>query len=59
LHPQDVFAASKRGRKLDFKEKFLESVETMEFETVSFFKEHLPEIDGKTFWTMCKNEFPY
>jgi len=38
LHPQDVFAAIKRGRKLDFKEKFLESIETMELETISFFK---------------------
>jgi hypothetical protein len=65
LRPEEIFAAMNTKRNLAttnhlaFKEKFIESVETMEFETVSFFKEHLPEIDGKTFWKMCKNEFPY
>ena len=36
-----------------------ESIETMENETIGFFREHLPEIDGYTFWVKCKNEFPY
>ena len=64
-NPSDIFAAMNYGRdildinRLDFFEKFNESIETMENETIGFFREHLPEIDGYTFWVKCKNEFPY
>ena len=44
---------------LVFYDRFLEAIEIMKFETVSFFTEHLQDIDGESFWTKCKNEFPY
>ena len=44
---------------LIFFDKFIEAIETMRYETVDFFKDHLTEIDGETFWNKCKNEFPY
>lgn len=64
LHPADVFTAMNRNRrlgssrKLQFYDKFIESIETMELEIVSFFEQYLPEIYGGFFWIMCKNEFP-
>ena len=64
-NPSDIFAAMNYGRdlfdsnRLDFFEKFNESIETMKNETISFFHDYLPEIDGDNFWAKCKNEFPY
>jgi hypothetical protein len=31
----------------------------MKEETINFFKEHLPEVNGDTFWEKCQKEFPY
>lgn len=64
LHPRDIFYAMNQGRKatephLLFIDKFSEAIEIMKKETIDFFKEHLNEIDGETFWSKCKNEFPY
>jgi len=64
LHPRDIFYAMNQGRSatephLLFIDKFSEAIETMKKEIVDFFKEHLTEIDGETFWSKCKNEFPY
>ena len=64
LHPRDIFYAMNQGRNatephLLFIDKFFDAIETMKKETVDFFKEHLSEIDGETFWNRCKNEFPY
>ena len=47
------------GENGEGKTKFFDAIETMKKETVDFFKEHLSEIDGETFWNRCKNEFPY
>jgi hypothetical protein len=64
-NPGDIFTAMNYGRsfadsnRLDFFEKFDESLETMKIETINFFHDYLPEIDGDIFWTKCKNEFPY
>ena len=64
FHPNDIFWAMNKGRQaseehLLFYDKFLEAVETMKYETIIFFKEHLETIEGEIFWAKCKNEFPY
>ena len=64
FHPNEIFWAMNKGRQptdehLVFYDRFLEAIEIMKFETVSFFTEHLQDIDGESFWTKCKNEFPY
>jgi hypothetical protein len=63
-HPSDIFFAMNKGRSstephLVFYDKFIEAIETMSNETISFFREHLTEIEGETFWLKCKKEFPY
>ena len=63
-HPGDIFFAMNKARSatephLVFYDKFAEAIDTMSIETISFFTEHLPEIIGETFWSKCKNEFPY
>jgi hypothetical protein len=63
-HPSDIFFAMNKGRSstephLVFYDKFIETIETMSNETISFFREHLTEIEGETFWLKCKKEFPY
>lgn len=64
LHPNDIFFAMNKGLSstephLLFRNKFLEAIEAMKNETISFCNEHLPEINGETFWEKCQNEFPY
>ena len=44
---------------LVFYDKFLGAIVTMKEETMIFFNQYLPEIDGETFWEKCQNEFPY
>jgi hypothetical protein len=63
-HPSDIFFAMNKGRSateqhLVFYDKFLGAIETMKEETINFFKEHLPEVNGDTFWEKCQKEFPY
>ena len=63
-HPSDIFFAMNKGRSateqhLVFYDKFLGAIETMKEETINFFKEHLPEVNGDTFWEKCEKEFPY
>ena len=63
LHPREIFYAMNQERNVTephllFIEKFFDAIETMKKETIDFFKEHLYEIDGETFWNRCKNEFP-
>lgn len=63
-HPSDIFFAMNKSRSaleshLVFYDKFIKATEAMSIETISFFEEHLTDIDGETFWLKCKNEFPY
>jgi hypothetical protein len=63
-HPSDIFFAMNKGRSateqhLVFYDKFLGAIETMKEETINFFKEHLPEVNGDAFWEKCQKEFPY
>ena len=64
-HPSDIFAAMNKDldilsdERLNFYDKFNESIETMEIETVEFFENHLPAVNGNEFWDKCKKEFPY
>lgn len=63
-HPSDIFFAMNKGRSateqhLVFYDKFLGAVETLKEETISFFKEHFPELNAETFWEKCQREFPY
>ncbi|MBK7909113.1 hypothetical protein [Candidatus Pollutiaquabacter sp.] len=44
---------------LVFYDKFLGAIETMKEETINFFKENLPEVNGDAFWEKCQKEFPY
>lgn len=64
LHPRDIFYAMNQGRKpsepqLLFIETFSGAIDTMKEDTIEFFKEHLPEVNGDTFWEKCQKEFPY
>ena len=64
LHPRDILYAMNQGRnatepQLIFIDRFSESVETMQRETIDFFNKHLTEINGTEFWNKCKSEFPY
>jgi len=63
-HPSDIFFAMNKGRSateqhLVFYDKFLGAIETMKEETINFFKEYLPEVNGDDFWGKCQKEFPY
>lgn len=63
-HPSDIFFAMNKGRSaseqhLVFYDKFLGAIETMKEEMIKFFKEHLPEVNGVTFWEKYQKEFPY
>ena len=60
----DIFFAMNKGRSateqhLVFYDKFIRAIETMKEETINFFKEHLHEVNGDTFWEKCQKEFPY
>jgi hypothetical protein len=44
---------------LVFYDKFLQAMKTMKEETINFFKEHHPEVNGEAFWEKCQKEFPY
>lgn len=62
--PNDIFFAMSKGLSpnephLLFRSKFLEAIETMKEETLNFFNQYLPEINGETFWGKCQREFPY
>lgn len=66
--PSDIFAAFNYSRdnkkkdetpRVEFWEVFNNAVPVMEKETTIFFKKHLTEIDGQSFWALCKKEFPY
>jgi hypothetical protein len=64
FHPMDLFRAMNKGRsssepQLVFYDKFLGAIETMKEETINFFNEYLPEIDGIAFWEKCQAEFPF
>jgi hypothetical protein len=62
-HPIEIFLAlnkaySNKKNPLDFFDKLSEGIDAMRNETIRFFTEHLPEIEGETFWAKCKKEFP-
>lgn len=64
LHPKEIFVGMNQGRsatdnQLVFYDKFLEAMETMNEETIGFFKKYLNEIKGESFWEKCRKEFPY
>jgi hypothetical protein len=64
LHPRDIFYAMNHERKpfepeLLFIYKFSDAIDTMKEETIKFFIEYLPEVNGDTFWEKCQKEFPY
>lgn len=63
-HPQEIFLAMTKNQKptephLNFREKFMAEISTMEEEVISFFSKHLTEINGQEFWSLCQTEFPY
>jgi hypothetical protein len=47
------------SERLEFYEKFIEAMPTIEKETKDFFTKYLAEIDGQEFWGKCKSDFPY
>ena len=62
-HPIEIFlalnkACSNKKNHLDFFDKLLDSIDTMQKETISFLTEHMPEIEGEMFWKKCVKEFP-
>ncbi len=64
-HPSNIFASMNKDldvlseEGLNFYDKFNESIETIKVETLEFFENYLPAINGNEFWDKCKNEFPY
>ena len=44
---------------IEIKNIFNESKDFMKQEVLSFFKNHLNEIDGETFWKICEDEFKF
>jgi hypothetical protein len=62
-HPIEIFLALNKAHSnekphLDFFDKLSEGIDTMHKETISFFTDHIPEIDGESFWNKCKKELP-
>ncbi len=63
-HPGEIFFSMNKGRSsseqhLVFYDKFLRAINSMKVETINFFKQHLTEVDGETFWEKCQKEFPF
>lgn len=65
--PSEIFAAFNYSRddkkknetpRIEFWEVFNNALPVMEKETTDFFKKHLTEIGGQSFWDLCKREFP-
>jgi len=65
LHPKHIFQhidtesdwSYRDISMIEIKNIFYESKDFMKQEVLSFFKNHLNEIDGETFWKKCEEEF--
>ena len=69
FHPSDIFGALNYSRNknngissmayLNFRDVFIQAIPAMEEEIMSFFSEHMCNIDGSIFWQKCYNELPF